>query len=92
MDSETFELLDSLVMETKDSQTREPEQIVGMVKSEDENIIAIISGKTLVTQEQKFSQVFVLQRQPDNRYKLLKKIDAKVFEPYLDEANMTFMF
>ena len=92
LDSETFEQLDSLKIDIPVTKKREPERIIGMRKSEDENMIAIITGRTLVTLEQKFSYLFVLKRQSNNRYKLFKKIETQKLEPYLDEANMTYMF
>lgn len=63
-----------------------------MRKSEDESTIAIITGRTLVTSECKLSYLFVLKRQSDNRFKIVNKIETKQLEPFLDEANMTYMF
>lgn len=42
--------------------SREPNQVIGIQKSEDENWLAIISGKNLVMDEQMQNQLFIMKR------------------------------
>lgn len=53
MDSETFQICGEIPVKLLPTETREPNEIVGMIKSEDEDFLAVISGKNLVKNEQK---------------------------------------
>ena len=44
------------------TETREPNEVIGLVKSLDENWVAIISGKNLIMNEQKQNQLFIFKK------------------------------
>lgn len=52
-DSETFNQCSEIPVKLLDSDTREPNQVIGLQKSKDEKYLAVISGKNLVMDEQK---------------------------------------
>lgn len=43
--------------------TREPNQIIAMAKSQDEEYLAVISGKILIMNEQKTNQLFIFKKE-----------------------------
>lgn len=45
-----------------ESQTREPNEIIGMAKDVSENFLAVISGKNLIMDQQKPNQLFIFKR------------------------------
>lgn len=50
-DCETFEELDSVPVQLLKADTREPNQVIAMAKSQDEEYLAVISGKILIMNE-----------------------------------------
>ena len=52
-DSYTFKQCGEIPIQLLVSDTREPNEIIGIQKSKDENWLAIISGKNLILNEQK---------------------------------------
>ena len=51
-DNETYAKVGNIPITLLISETREPNEVIGMQKSTDENWLAIISGKNLVMNEQ----------------------------------------
>lgn len=43
--------------------TREPNQVIAMAKSQDEEYLAVISGKILIMNEQKTNQLFIFKKE-----------------------------
>mmetsp|Transcript_2923 Transcript_2923/g.4513 ORF Transcript_2923/g.4513 Transcript_2923/m.4513 type:complete len:120 (-) Transcript_2923:2833-3192(-) len=54
-DSSTFEYRGSVPIELLKADTREPNQVISMQKSHDEQLLAVISGKKLIKNEQKIN-------------------------------------
>ena len=52
-DNETYTKVGSIPITLLKTETREPNEVIGMQKSADECMLAIISGKNLVKDEQK---------------------------------------
>ena len=79
------------------SETRERNEIISMQLSEDENYIAVISGKNLIMNEQKPNQLFIFQRIRNQNtddhdiFKLLKRIIIKDI-PEFNKISMQFCF
>jgi hypothetical protein len=48
------------------STTREPNEIIAMNKCQNEEYLAIISGKNLIAAEQKINQLFVFKRKEED--------------------------
>ena len=61
-DSDTFEPVDTLPIQLLKADTREPNQVIAIQKSKDEQYLAIISGKILIMNEQKTNQLFIFKR------------------------------
>ena len=80
-----------------DSETREPNQIIGLQKSEDENYIAVVSGKNLVMDVQKQNQLFIFKKKrakiamTQDEFVLHKRIVVKDL-PIFNEVCMNFHF
>jgi hypothetical protein len=53
IDSDNFQVVGQIPITLLKTETREPNEIIGMQKSKCENYVAIISGKNLVKNEQK---------------------------------------
>lgn len=65
-----------------------------MRKSNDENFIAVISGKNLIKKEKKINQLFIFKKTSDEmtvEYVLLKRIVVKEL-PIFDKACMQYYF
>jgi len=76
------------------TETREPNQIIAMRKSNDENFVAVMSGKNLIKKEQKINQLFIFKKTPDEKtveYVLFKRIVVKDI-PIFDKTCMQFYF
>jgi len=79
------------------SETREKNEIISMQLSNDENYIAVISGKNLVMDEQKANQLFIFKRtknknkNEDDVFILLKRVVIKD-NPQLNKISMQFHF
>lgn len=52
-DSENFKQIGSIPITLLITETREPNQVIGITSSQDQKMLAIISGKNLVMSEQK---------------------------------------
>lgn len=48
VNSETYEEYEQFPIELIKSETREPSQVIAMQKSDDEEFVAVISGKILI--------------------------------------------
>lgn len=62
-DTDTFEVLGQVPITLLKADTREPNQVIAMQKCQNEEYIAVISGKILIMNEQKTNQLFILKRQ-----------------------------
>ena len=77
------------------SEEREPNEIIGMQVSKNQDLICIISGKNLIMNEQKPNQLFVFKREKDfnkggrDLFKLLKRIVIKD-NPFFAKICMQF--
>ena len=58
----SFKLCGSIPITLLPTETREPNEIIGMEKSPCENWLAVVSGKNLVMNEQKQNQLFIFKR------------------------------
>lgn len=54
-DCHTFAQIGELPISLLKADTREPNQVISMQKSQDEKLLAVISGKFLIKNEQKFN-------------------------------------
>ena len=61
-DNETFKVREdvSLPIKLLPAEAREPNQVIKLVKSHDEELIAVISGRLLVMNEQQINQLFLI--------------------------------
>jgi hypothetical protein len=98
-DSSSFKLCGEIPIKLLVTETREPNQIIGIEKSRDENWLAVVSGKNLVMNEQKQNQLFVFKRvcggDPDDQtyavFVLHKKVVVKDL-PIFKKVTMQYMF
>lgn len=60
--SSTYKEIGNIPIDLLPSETREPNEIIAMNKCQDEEYLAIISGKNLIAAEQKINQLFVFKR------------------------------
>lgn len=61
--SEKFQRIGELPITLLATETREPNQIISIRKSMDDNYIACISGKNLIMKQQKANQLFIFKRE-----------------------------
>lgn len=61
--SESFQRIGELPIALLKTETREPNQIISIRKSQDDNYVACISGKNLIMKQQKANQLFVFKRE-----------------------------
>lgn len=61
-DSRSFTEIDSIPITLLKADTREPNQVIAIKKCQDEEYLAIISGKILIMNEQKTNQLFIFKR------------------------------
>ena len=52
-DQDTFQFCGTIPIKLLSTETREPNEVIGIQKSRDENWLAIFSGKNLVMNQQK---------------------------------------
>lgn len=52
LENKTYHEVGNIHIPMKKTNTREPYEIIGIQKSEDESLIAVISGKNLIMEEQ----------------------------------------
>jgi hypothetical protein len=62
-DNETYIECGKIPINLLESVTREPNQVIGVQKSQCEQFLAVISGKNLVMDEQKQNQLFIMKKQ-----------------------------
>lgn len=63
-DSETYQRIGEMPITLLKTETREPNQIIALRKSNDDRYIACISGKNLIMKQQKPNQLFIFKRRP----------------------------
>lgn len=95
-DSDTFTQVSEVPIALLKTETREPNEVIGLQKSNNEVYIAVISGKNLVQRQQKQNQLFIFKRQapgPGERFKaeLWKRIVVKDI-PEFNKVCMQFYF
>ena len=61
-DCDSFKAVGEIAIPLMETQTRERNEIVGIQKSQDENYLAVITGKNLILDEQKQNELFVFRR------------------------------
>ena len=61
-DCDTYQPCGEIPIKLLPTETREPNEIIGMAKSKCENYFAFVSGKNLVKNEQKQNQLFIFKR------------------------------
>lgn len=61
-DINTYEELGELPISLLKADTREPNQVIAIQKSQDESLLAVISGKLLIKNEQKINQLFIFKK------------------------------
>ena len=97
LDNQTFQKVGEIPITLLKTETREPNEVIGITKSLDESWIAIISGKNLVMNEQKQNQLFIFKKQrakSDGEYDqfvLHKRIVVKDL-PIFSQVAMQFYF
>ena len=67
VNSETYEEYEQFPIELIQSETREPSQVIAMQKSQDEEFVAVISGKILIMNQQFCNQLFIFKKS-GNKY------------------------
>ena len=58
-----FRKVGSIPIPLLPTETREPNEIIGIQKSQDEKFLAIVTGKNLIMNQQKQNQLFIFKRQ-----------------------------
>lgn len=82
-DCDTYQAIDELPIKLLVTETREPNEVIAMQKDQNEEYLAVISGKNLIANEQKTNQLFVYKRthnnNPDERdkFEFLNRIVIK---------------
>ena len=96
-DNETYAKVGKISISLLVSETREPNEVIGMQKSTDEKWLAIISGKNLVMDEQKQNQLFIYKKKKSknlfeyDEFVLHKRIVVKDI-PIFKQVSMQFHF
>lgn len=94
-DSRDFSTIGQIPINLLKTETREPNQIISMTKSPDEELIAVMSGKNLIMKQQKVNQLFVFEkksRDPEPiKYELKKRIIVKDI-PLMNKVCMQYYF
>lgn len=92
LNSKTFKEFGQIPITLLKTETREPNQIIAMRKSMDENFIAIMSGKNLIKKEQKINQLFIFKKKVQTvEFELFKRIVVKDI-PIFNKTCMQFYF
>jgi hypothetical protein len=89
-DNSDFSIKGKIPITLLKTETREPNEIIGICKSKDENWLAVISGKNLVMNQQKQNQLFIFTRSNDN-FVLHKRIIIKEL-PIFTKVTMQYFF
>lgn len=94
-DSSTLEITDRMEVELMKTESREPNEIIGMTKSPNQEFIALITGKNLIKLEKDTNQLFIFRVLSEGGtytgIDLLKEINIKGI-PELDKTCMKFHF
>jgi hypothetical protein len=79
--NQDFKCIGEIPIKLLPTETREPNQIIAMVKSNCEQFLAVISGKNLIMKQQKVNQLFVFKKKvtngPEVEFELYKRIVVK---------------
>jgi hypothetical protein len=96
-DSLTFKELGEIPITLLKTETREPNQVIAIQKCQNEQYLAIISGKNLIMNEQKINQLFIFKREANKNPS--KKDEFKFFNktilkdiPIFKQVSMQFQF
>jgi hypothetical protein len=95
--SESFEEMDMVPIKLLKADTREPNQVIAMAKSSDEEHLAVISGKILIMNEQKTNQLFIFKKEKDpnggkvDKYVQKNRVVLKEME-FFKQVCMKFHF
>jgi hypothetical protein len=94
-DSKEFKRLGEIPIKLLPTETREPNQIISMVKSNCETLLAVISGKNLIMKQQKVNQLFVFKKKVSKtsevEFELFKRIVVKDI-PIFTKVCMQYYF
>jgi hypothetical protein len=62
--SDTFKVREDVVLPIKlmKADTREPNQVISMVKNHNECLLAVITGKILIMSQQKMNQLYIFRK------------------------------
>ena len=96
-DSDSYQMCGEITIKLLPTETREPNEVIGLVKSKCENFLAIISGKNLVKNEQKQNQLFIFKRVKSNsdfsydQFEQIQRIVVKDI-PFFDKVCMQYHF
>ena len=92
-DDEDFLQYDEIPISLMKADTREPNQVIAMKASEDENYLAIISGKILIMNEQKCNQLFIFKRiDNQRRFELHVRIVLREINEFKGNLCMEYHF
>jgi hypothetical protein len=61
-DSQDFKLLGALDITLLESKEREPNEVLAIQKCQNEEYLAVLTGKNLIMQEQKLNQIYIFKR------------------------------
>lgn len=75
-DSSTYQQIGEIPIKLLKSETREPNEIIAMNKCQDEEYLAVFSGKNLIAAEQKINQLFVFKIKKKDGSSLNKQEDG----------------
>lgn len=60
-DSEDFQLLEEIPINLLESESRETNEIISMKKCENDQYLAVLTGKNLIKEEQIINQLFIFK-------------------------------
>ena len=86
-DSKNFEEVGQVHIPLLPSESREPNQIISITMSADEQLLACFSGRNLVMKQQKINQLFVLKKVDAFSFEIWKQILVRD-EPMFDKVCM----
>jgi len=69
LDTKTFKKVDELPISLFKSETREITQVLAIQKCQNEEYLAVISGKKFIKDQSKANQLFIFKRQEDDKFK-----------------------
>ena len=93
----TFEEMGEIPIKLLKTETREPNEVISMQKCQNEEYLAVISGKNLIASEQKTNQLFIFQRvrnDPDPQKQQFTQIKRIVLKdiPIFEKVCMKYHF